>query len=283
MRGGSTRSARLFCAPMDAAADTASTTPPSDDVERLRELLRQHRFEELLVTASALLESAPGQREALLFTAIAQRFLARIADALETLATLERHHPRFSRLYEERGRCFVDLRRAPPAIEAFLKAVNLNHALPGSWAMLEGLYRMQGDAANAATAASHVATLRALPQEVVVAMGLFVDGDLEASEALIRAYLLRHGDHIEAMRLLARIGIAHQIYLDAEVLLAAVLERAPDYRAARQEYAFVLIELHRYEEARREVEKLLADEPGSRVLKGMRAAACAGLGEYPRA
>jgi tetratricopeptide (TPR) repeat protein len=268
---------------MDPAAVTASTTPPSDDVARLRELLRQHRFDELLVAASALHKSAPGQREALLFTAIAQRFLGRIADALQSLATLEQHHPRFSRLYEERGRCFVDLHRAPEAIGSFLKAVNLNHALPGSWGMLEGLYRMQGDASSAATAASHVTTLRALPQEVVVATGLFADGDLEASEALIRAYLLRHGDHIEAMRLLARIGMAHQIYLDAEVLLAAVLERAPDYRAARQEYAFVLIELHRYEEARREVEKLLADEPGSRVLKGSRAAVCAGLGEHARA
>ena len=52
------------------------------------------------------------------------------------------------------------------------------------------------------------------------------------------------------MRLLARIGIAHKVYFDAQVLLAAVLERAPDYRIARQEYAFVLTELHRYQEAR---------------------------------
>ncbi len=95
-------------------------------------------------------------------------------------------------------------------------------------------------------AGSHVATLRKLPQEIVVATGLFADGDLEAAEALIRAYLLRHGDHIEAMRLLARIGIAHKVYDDAELLLAAVLELAPDYRIARQEYAGVLVELHRY-------------------------------------
>ena len=111
--------------------------------------------------------------------------------------------------------------RRPQAIESFLKAVHLNHALPGSWEMLEGLYRMQGDQKNAATAGSHVATLRRLPQEVVLATGLFLDGDLEAAEALVRAFLLKHGDHIEAMRLLARIGIAHKIYFDAQVLLAA--------------------------------------------------------------
>ena len=48
---------------------------------------------------------------------------------------------------------------------------------------------------------------------------------------------------IEAMRLLARIGIAHKVYFDAQVLLSAVLERAPEYRAARHEYAFVLVEI----------------------------------------
>ncbi|MDB6106562.1 MAG: sulfotransferase, partial [Gammaproteobacteria bacterium] len=94
---------------------------------------------------------------------------------------------------------------------------------------------------------------------------------------------LEHGDHIEAMRLLARIGISHKIYFDAQVLLAAVLERAPDYRAARQDYAFVLIELHRYEEALRELDKLMADEPNNRQLKILHAAARVGVGEHERA
>ena len=250
---------------------------------RLHELLRQNRFAELLTAAGALLAESPGQRDALLCMAIAQRFLGQIPDAFETLATLEQHHPRFSRLYEERGRCYVALRQAPPAIEAFLKAVHINHTLPGAWGMLEGLYRMQGDPHNAALARSEAATLRALPQEVVVATGLFADGEAEAAEALIRAYLLKHGDHIEAMRLLARIGIAHKVYFDAQVLLAAVLERAPDYRAARQEYAFVLVELHRYQEALRELERLMAEEPDSRELKILRAAAYVGVGEHERA
>ena len=253
------------------------------DISQLRELLRQQRYPELLTAARAVLATVPEQRDALLFTAIAQRFLGRIPEALKTLATLEQQHPRFSRLYEERGRCYVSLRQAAPAIEAFIKGVNINHALPGSWSMLEGLYRMQSDAPNAAVAASHVATLRALPQEVVIATGLFADGDLEPAETLIRAYLQQNGDHIEAMRLLARIGIAHKIYFDAQVLLAAVLERAPDYRIARQEYAFVLIELHRYEEASRELQNLLADEPNSRPLKILQAAASVGIGEHEQA
>ena len=250
---------------------------------RLRELLRQHHFTEALSAAQALLAESPGQRDALLATAIAQRFLGRIPQALETLAALERQHPHFSRLYEERGRCYVAQRQAAPAIESFLKAVHLNHALPGAWGMLEGLYRMQGEAQDAATAANEVARLRTLPQEIVVATGLFMDGELEAAETLIRTYLLKNGDHIEAMRLLARIGMAHKVYVDAQLLLAAVLERAPDYRSARQEYAFVLIELHRYQEARREVEELMRTAPQDPALKTLYASTCVGLGEHERA
>jgi len=269
---------------MDPPA-TAPDTPveAGAEVAQLRELLRQQRFGELLTAARGVLADRPEQREALLFASIAQRYLGQIQEALKTLSRLEQHHPGFSRLYEERGRCFVALRQARPAIEAFHQAVRINYALPGSWGMLEGLYRMQGEASNAALSASHVASLRALPPEVVLAMGLFADGDLEPAETLARAYLLEHGDHVEAMRLLARIGIAHKVYFDAQVLLAAVLERSPGYRIARQEYAFVLIELHRYEEASREVQKLLADEPDSRQLKILQAAAMVGVGEHEQA
>ena len=267
---------------MDPAPAPSLPQEPSDGA-RLHELLRQRRFADVIAAAGPSLARNPGNRDVLLAVAIAQRYLGKIPDALTTLLALEQQHPRFSRLYEERGRCFVEMRRAPEAIEAFLQAVNLNHALPGAWSMLEGLYRMRGERENAGMASGHVATLRALPQEIVVATGWFADGDLQAAEGLIRAYLLKHGDHIEGMRLLARIGMAHKIYLDAQVLLAAVLERAPDYRAARREHAHVLVELHRYEEARRELDTLLRDEPDDPALRALYAATCAGIGAHEEA
>jgi predicted Zn-dependent protease len=268
---------------MDSTVAKSPASVLEAEPARIRALLKQQRFPEALAAAQALLDDAAEDRDALLYVAIAQRFLGRIPDALRTLETLERHHPRFSRLHEERGHCFVVMKQAPQAIEAFLRAVNINHALPASWRMLDGLYRMTGQPDNAAMAASHVATLRSLPQEVVTATGLFMDGDLEAAESLIRAYLLQHGDHVEAMRLLARIGIAHKVFDDAELLLAAVLNLAPDYRVARQEYAGVLIELHKYQHARRELDRLLKDEPDNRLFKTLYATNSVGLGEHERA
>ena len=267
---------------MDAAPATPTEATAAAPAAELVDLLRQRKFAQVLTRAPAVLAVSPANRDALLALAIAQRFLGKVPEALQTLAALQHHHPRFSRLYEERGRCFVELRRAPEAIEAFEAAVGLNHALPGSWSMLQGLYQMRGDAANVQAAATQATGLRALPQEVVVASGLFADGDLEAAEALVRGYLTQHGDHIEAMRLLARIGMAHKVYLDAQILLAAVLERAPDYTAARTEYAFVLLELHRFDEAQGQLKRLLKDDPTSVALRSFYAATCAGLGEHER-
>ena len=99
----------------------------------------------------------------------------------------------------------------------------------------------------------------------------------------MRSYLLAHGHQIEAMRLLARIGMARQVFDDAELLLSGVLDLNPGYRAARQDYVSVLIELHKHAEARRQLTILLADEPDSRELRTLDAFNSVGIGEHERA
>jgi tetratricopeptide (TPR) repeat protein len=262
---------------------TAAATTTELEVARIRELTKSGRHAEAADAAQLLSVPVPENRDVLYLLALNQRHLGRIADALATLARLEQAHPGFSRLYQERGHCYVVRRDAPRAIEAFLRGVNINPALPSSWSMLESLYRMTGDAANAATASQHVALLKRLAPEVLVATGLFSDGEMTPAENMIRAYLLKRGNDVEAMRLLAKIGIARDVLDDAELLLEGVLTLAPDYRAARHDYALVLVERHKYQQARTELQKLLRDEPDNRHYRTLYATACVGLGEHDRA
>ena len=260
--------------------------PPSPieaEVGRLRKLQKDGQHETVLQAAEALLRDLPENRDLLLIAAISLRYLLRIDDALSMLERLEQTQPGFSRLHEERGLCFVALKDAPPAIDALLRAVNINPALPTSWRMLKGLYRLTGELENAATAAAHVATLKNLPPEVVTATSLFSDGDLLPAEQIVRAFLLRHGDHLEAMRLLARIGLARDVLDDAELLLEAVLEIAPQYQAARYDYAQTLIKRQKYVLARVQIAQLLALEPGNFDYRTLAATAAVGLGENDKA
>ena len=257
-----------------------ATSPVELEIGRIRDLTRARRNAEALVAAEVLAGQFPENREALYLQAMNLRFLDRAPDALAVLARLQQFHPRYSRLYQERGHCHVTRRDASQAIDAFLHAVNINPALPASWDMLQRLYAMTGDEKNAATAAGHIAALRKLPPEILQAGSYFSDGDLTPAENIVRAYLLKHGNHVEAMRLLARIGLQRDVLDDAELLLESVLELAPDYHAARLDYATALYRRQKYPQSQREMDTLLALDPDNREYLKQYAATCVGLGNY---
>jgi tetratricopeptide (TPR) repeat protein len=258
-------------------------SPVELEVSRMRALVAERRFADVVRTADQLLATVPENRDVLYLRAVAQRHLGDLPAALATLADFERLHPRYSRLHQERGYCYVALKRAPEAIDAFLRGVRINPALPASWSMLEGLYRMSGQGASAAEAAAQVATLQRLPPEVVTATALFCDGELWEAEQLVRAFLVQHGHNVEAMRLLARIGIERDVLDDAQLLLEGVLDLAPDYHAARFEYAQVLIKRHLHQQAQEQAQRLLAADPADRNYRTLFAMTCVGLGLNQRA
>src|SRR5262245_6491559 len=132
---------------------TSAASPIELEVGRIRALSKGRRHREALAAAEVLLAAAPQNRDVLYLMATNQRCVNRIPEALATLQRLERHDPRFSLLYQERGHCYMALRDAPRAIDAFRRGVNINPALETSWSMLEHLYRLTGDVKNAATAA----------------------------------------------------------------------------------------------------------------------------------
>lgn len=224
--------------------------------------------------------ASSSDRDALLREARDLRARQCVPEALAALARLQAQHPRFSRLYQERGHCHVVLGDGPAAIEALREAVRLNPTLPASWDMLEQLHRMQGDAAPAATAARHLATLRQLPSAVVAANSLFADGDLELAEEVIRRYLSEDPVNVGALRLFARIRQERGDLDEAEAMLEAVLERAPDYHAARLDYAMVLLQRQKHLRARQEAQILLGHDPDNRDYLKQYGAACVGLGDH---
>ncbi len=261
----------------------ADDTPLGHELARLRRLQAAGEHEAALHLARRHLANVPDNRDLLLIKASALRHLGQIDEALATLDRLTELEPRFSLMHQERGLCHVARKDAPAAITALLSAVNINPALPFAWHMLEGIFRLTGDTENAATAAAHAATLSALPSEVVTATSLYSDGDLASAEAVIRGFLLTYGDHPEAMRILAKIGIANKVYDDAEVLLAGVLQMIPDHRAARFEYAEALTHRQKFIEAREALAPLLLENPDRRDLRALDSTIAVGLGRHAEA
>jgi tetratricopeptide (TPR) repeat protein len=258
----------------------AAASPIEAEVLRIRGLMQASRHDEALAAAQALIARVPENRDVLYMIAVTQRYLGRLADALDTLARLEALHPGYSRLFQERGHCHIARREPGPALEAYLQAVNINPALPASWEALRVLFRACGQMADSENAAGHVAKLKTLAPAVITATSLFSDGEVYAAEEMIRPHLKANPTDVEAMRLLARIGVKLDILDDAEFLLESVLEFSPNYQAARYDYVRVLLQRHRNAAARHEAKILVRADPRNRDFRAVYASACVGVGEY---
>ena len=270
---------------MEAATpDAHAPTRVATEIQRIQSLLGRAQYAAGLEAVAALqAELPPGHRDALYAQAVSQRYLGRIPDALATLAELEKHHPRYARLFQERGHCYVAQRSPEPAIEAFTRAVALNSALPASWRALQALYNITRQTASAVHAGQQLANLEALPREIVTAFSMYADGEIQESEKVVRQYLLTHGNHVEGMRLLAKIGMQLDVVDDAEYLLESVLMIVPNYDAARYEYALALLQRHKHVRAREEMEILLKADPDNRAYRTTHATICTGFGDYEQA
>ncbi len=220
------------------------------------------------------------ERDRLLQQAQDLRLAARLPEALATLERLERDFPRFSRLHEERGQCFLELRNVSAAVGTFIQAVNLNPTLPNSWHALEQLFRHAGDAAAAATAAERLAMLGQLPAEVVQASSLMADGDLDPAAGILRHYLDRDPHNVGVQRLLARICLDQGNWPEAEHRLQRVLQLAADFAPARLDYGLVLLQQQKHRQARDQAKHLLNVDPTNREYRKLYGAACLGLGDY---
>ncbi len=266
---------------------TAEPHPPSSRIEaevwRIRALVKERQFAAALAAAEALLTEVPENRDVLLLVAINQRYLGRVADALRTSLRLERTHPDYARLFQERGHCYRAVGETVSAIASYRRAVELNPSLSSSWSALRDLYEAAGLTAEAVTAAGQVAQLAKLPKPIVDGANLLAEGNVHAAERMVRQFLRTHGDHIEAMRLLAQIGVKLDVLDDAEFLLESVLVFAPDYHAARYDYVGVLSKRHKHAKALEEARKLCAIDPENRAFRVVYANACVGLGDHEQA
>jgi len=270
--------------PVTEGATAAGTMSPLQaEVTRIRALAQAKDFTAALAAAEAMLAEVPQNRDLLYLRAACQRFLGRLPEALDGLARAVKIHPRFSRLHQEQGHCQLAAGNPGAAIDAYLRAVDLNAALPASWSALELLLRSAGRQDEAAAAAAHVKKLAALPEPVVAASGLLADAEHPAAEQILRRFLTEHGEHVEALRLLAHVALQLGALADADALLSRVLELEPDYRLARLDHARVLLKRHRHGRALALAQDLVNAEPGNRDYRALLAAVLTQLGRFDAA
>jgi len=237
-----------------------------DAAARAQQLLQAGKLQEALTAAESVLADSPEDVDALYCQSVAQRYLERHQDALETLARLRAVLPNYARAHQEEGHNQKALGNLDRARDAYLRAVRLNNALPASWRELAEIHEKQNmrelhDRANA-----EYQRLASLPPELLTVTSLMQEKKLLKAEKLCREFLTRSPHHIEAMRLLALLGMELLVYDDAEFLLESCVELEPDYWLARLDYVKVLHRRQKFDKALEQATILRDKYPENRLF-----------------
>lgn len=219
------------------------------------------RYDAAISSLQELDADTAGHPEVLYMLAVAHRYQRDYDKALTCLASLKQDVPEHGRAWQEEGHARRELRDFDRAVQAYENAVRFNPALLASWQALQKLYWHQGMKARASHAGKQAERLQKLPKALVAVTDLIAQGKLLKAEDYCRQFLQKFPHHVEAMRLLADIGIRLGVYDDAEVLLESACELEPDNEQLRIDYIGALGKKQKFVRAREQAQKLLESRP----------------------
>ncbi len=233
--------------------------------------------------AEEILKVVPGDPRAVLVQGSARRRQGDLAGARSILEALARTQPRSAHTHSELGLTLAAIGDVAPALAALRTAVALKRDLPEAWRAIGDQLGLAGDADGADRAYAEMIRASVNDPTLMAAADALCEGRLAVAEVLLRDHLKAHPTDVAAMRMLAEAGTRLGRYGDVEALLDRCLELAPNFTAARYNYAIVLNRQQKPGEALPHIERLLAEAPREPSYLNLMGACLSMLGDYERA
>ena len=188
------------------------------------------------------------------YLSLCSRYLKKHNEALVILNNVIKIDPSYARAYQEFGHNYFKLNNYKMSLKSYLRAVRYNPTLHASWLGILGIKNVEQNIIDLAT--QNVLYLKNLPPELKSVSSFIYEGKYKKADHLCRDFLKNHPHHIEAMRLLAKIGKELHVYDDSEFLLESCLMFDKDNFDVALDYIDVLIKRQKYAKALEEAEKL---------------------------
>ena len=188
------------------------------------------------------------------YLSLCSRYSKKYNEALIILNNVIKIDPSYARAYQEFGHNYFKLNNYKMSLKSYLRAVRYNPTLHASWLGILGIKNVEQSIIDLAT--QNVLYLKNLPPELKSVSSFIYEGKYKKADHLCRDFLKNHPHHIEAMRLLAKIGKELHVYDDSEFLLESCLIFDKDNFDVALDYIDVLIKRQKYAKALEEAEKL---------------------------
>ncbi|MGD0192817.1 MAG: sulfotransferase [Rhizomicrobium sp.] len=234
--------------------------------------------------AGEILDTVPGQQQALLLMVSSLRLLGQQDVACEVLEWMADVHPNLAAVHYELGLILGRMGRNKEAIEHLSRTVELEPNHPSAWRALGNMQVRSGDAIAAGESYGEhikrsVKELKLLEDGVAVA----ASEDLVKVENMLRQSLDINPTDVFLMRMLADTYVRMSRSYLARIRLSRALELAPGYRAARESYAAALNVGMRWEEAIDQFDILIDSGIRKGFFQIQKANNLAMLGKYEQA
>ena len=255
----------------------------ASSLEAAQKLIQGQQFTAALDALQKLLKSRPDDPEALYMSAVCLRYTQQYQASLDTLAQLKSVQPEHGRAHQEEGYNQRALGNKDKAMQAFERACFYNPALIASYKARIDFHTQRGESARLAHAQEQLKQLLAMPKPLVAVVDLISMGKLLRAEELCRAFLKKIPHHVEAMRLLADIGMRLGILEDAELLLHSASLLAPNNISVHIDYIQVLRKRQQHLKAQDQAQQLLERDPTNPQFQSLFAVQCMQSGKFDAA
>jgi len=229
-------------------------------IEQAKLFLQKQQYIEAIEILCALLEQEPDNKDALYIIAVCHRYLNQKDKALSALKQLKSYHPNYARAFQEEGHNYR-ANNSSSAIKSYEQAILLNPTLIASWKYLSELHKIQHNTLASNEAYRQFAHWSKMPKELLSINSFIYEEKLMKAEDLCRYFLQKNPKNVEAMRLLASIGVKHKVLDDAEFLLESCLAFEPNFALARLDYVHVLHRRQKYQKSLEQADILRKSDP----------------------
>ena len=188
--------------------------------------------------------------------------------------------PGLESAHHELGLALRGMGRLSVARQALERAVGLKPDYAAAWRDLYEVCAAEGDDAAAAEAYRQMIRQKGLDPLLQKALDLVGSGRLGAAEGICREYLKRRPHDVDAIRLLAEIGINLGVLDESINLLERCLELAPDFHIARANFVTALARHQEFAKALEACAHLRSKEPDKLTHKVQYASVLAMAGRF---
>jgi len=223
-------------------------------------LIKSKQFKDALIHINKN-RSKISNKDYFYLSAVCYRYLNEPRSALTSLDQLIQIAPEYGRAYQEFGHIYFKQNNKNMSLKSYMRAVRYNPSLQASWLGILAHEDQNIKQSLINHAQENIIYLKNLEPELKSVLSFIHEKKLAKADTLCRNFLIEHPHHIEAMRLLAKIGTDLYIYDDAEFLLESSLLFDPDNAQVKFDYVSILIKRQKYGQALKHARDFYNDNP----------------------